>query len=183
MTQLVDARFACGHSSSQLRLKRVSKTGSTGIRRQCLECGEAFETIAKALVPRAGEGLPRFDEDLARCQQDARNAYRQRLWSLVGELAQQRRDAADMSWWQEHDAYLRSPAWAQRRRAVLERDRYRCQARVDGCTGAAEQVHHKTYRYWKNEPLWDLISVCVHCHELLTEQDRARRAQRFGVRP
>jgi hypothetical protein len=183
IAELVEARFACSHPSSQLRLRRVSKSGSTGIRRQCLQCGEAFEIVNKALVPRAGEGLPRFDEDLAQRRQEAQQAYRQKLWALGTQLAQERQESADRNWWLEHDAYLRGPVWARKRRAVLERDRHRCQARIDGCTGEAEQVHHKTYQHWKQEPLWELISVCVHCHELLTAQDRARRAQRYSARP
>lgn len=69
----------------------------------------------------------------------------------------------DAQWFAEHTAYLATPEWAFRRGQVLNRDGYRCQARLKGCRGEATQVHHLTYRHWRNEPLFDLTSVCSTC--------------------
>ena len=37
----------------------------------------------------------------------------------------------------------------------------------------AKEVHHKSYRYWKNEPLFDLVAVCVKCHAEITSMNRS----------
>lgn len=81
----------------------------------------------------------------------------------------------DAQWFAEHRAYLATPDWAVRRSQVLNRDVHRCQACLSGCSGEATQVHHLTYKHWRNEPLFDLVSVCVHCHDLITEMDRENR--------
>jgi 5-methylcytosine-specific restriction endonuclease McrA len=75
-------------------------------------------------------------------------------------------------WLAEHEKYLASDAWAERRAAALLRDKGQCQAQLDGCTGRASQVHHLTYRHWRNEPLFDLASVCTRCHDQITRMDR-----------
>lgn len=76
------------------------------------------------------------------------------------------------AWLAEHDRYLASTAWGLRRAAALQRDKYQCQAKLDRCTRKATQVHHLTYRHWRNEPLFDLASVCSLCHEEITRMER-----------
>jgi 5-methylcytosine-specific restriction endonuclease McrA len=73
--------------------------------------------------------------------------------------------------------YLRSDAWREKRRLVLERDGYRCQL---WHAHVATEVHHTTYAHLGYEPLEDLISLCRACHEAITavlrrERHRARR--------
>lgn len=76
-------------------------------------------------------------------------------------------------WLAAHAEYLRSPEWRAKRRQVLERDRWICQAGLRSCDVAATEVHHITYRHWRNEPLFELMSVCTPCHEEITRMDRA----------
>ena len=70
--------------------------------------------------------------------------------------------------------YLRSSAWAAKRRQVLERDGYRCQAWVQH---VATEVHHKSYEHFGDELLDDLISFCRACHEAITSIVRRDRHQ------
>lgn len=66
------------------------------------------------------------------------------------------------TWLKEHTIYLASDEWKWRRQMVLERDNYLCQ----GClTNRATQVHHLTYKHWRNELLFELVSVCDGCHD------------------
>lgn len=82
-----------------------------------------------------------------------------------------------MTWWDDYNRYLASPQWQRKRQRVLERDSHRCQAQLDGCTGRATEAHHRGgYRYVQNEPLFELIALCHHCHDQITQMDRARRA-------
>lgn len=79
-------------------------------------------------------------------------------------------------WFAAHTEYLKSPEWAFKRGQVLTRDDYRCQAKLKGCERNAVQVHHLTYAHWRNEPLFDLASICVKCHDQITTMDRSGRA-------
>lgn len=74
-------------------------------------------------------------------------------------------------WFKEHSEYLSSFKWKEKRKKVLYRDRYLCQACLEN---AATEVHHITYSHWKNEPLFDLVSVCKKCHDQITEIDRTK---------
>jgi hypothetical protein len=73
--------------------------------------------------------------------------------------------------------YLRSDAWREKRRLVLERDGYRCHLWQQH---VATEVHHTTYAHLGHEPLEDLLSLCRACHQAITtvlrrERHRARR--------
>jgi hypothetical protein len=85
------------------------------------------------------------------------------------------RDLEASRWFAQYDAYLRTPEWLAKRRLVLHRDGGQCQAQLDGCLQAASEVHHLSYAHWRNEPLWELQSVCHWCHEQITSLDRASR--------
>lgn len=71
-------------------------------------------------------------------------------------------------WWAWYDAYLQTEKWQRKRRAVLERDSYQCQACL---STKATQVHHLNYKHVGDEPLFDLISVCERCHTKLHQQE------------
>jgi len=85
-------------------------------------------------------------------------------------------DQPSAEWLAAHARYLESTAWDERRSAVLQRDKFQCQARLDRCTSKATQVHHLSYRHWRNEPLFDLISVCERCHQEITRMERGELA-------
>jgi len=88
--------------------------------------------------------------------------------------------APSPEWLAEHDRYLGSSAWDERRSAVLLRDKYHCLAALEHCTGKATQVHHLSYRHWRNEPLFDLVSVCWTCHETITRMDLREMLENLG---
>jgi hypothetical protein len=83
----------------------------------------------------------------------------------------------DAEWFEQHRAYLETPGWRAKRDAVMARDKKACQANLDGCTRTAEQVHHLTYRHWRNEPLFDLVAVCGNCHVVITRLERQDHAE------
>lgn len=78
----------------------------------------------------------------------------------------------DQQWWKRYNEYLSSPAWKAKARFVLTRDPI-CQ----GCGVASSvQVHHTTYKHIFHEPLFELVALCVKCHDEITAMDRARQA-------
>ena len=60
---------------------------------------------------------------------------------------------------------MRSAAWQRKREKVLKRDNYTCQSCLEE---PANDVHHKSYLHFGNEPLFDLVSVGRKCHPRLT---------------
>ena len=60
-----------------------------------------------------------------------------------------------------YDLYLQSKEWKQKRSEVLFRDGHCCQL-----CGDEEnlRVHHLTYNRVGNEALFDLVTLCSHCH-------------------
>lgn len=163
--QQAEAEFGCAHQQRALRVKTLSN-GALQYRRQCLNCGNGGQAVGKEAV--AGEmrlsDVPPYDEG-------AEDLWYVRQRARADELRAEQSEA----WFAEHSAYLRTSLWMRRRDYVFARDNNRCQAFLPGCTRRAEQIHHLTYAHWKNEPLFDLISLCTACHEQITAMDRGRR--------
>jgi hypothetical protein len=111
----------------------------------------------------------RAEADMHLINFSASRAAASREWEERRLEAGARRSAETEAWWREYDAYLRTDAWHERRAKVLERDEYVCQACL---VRRAVQVHHTTYRHMFAEPLFDLVAVCVACHEEITALDR-----------
>jgi hypothetical protein len=58
-------------------------------------------------------------------------------------------------------AYYASSAWQARCAAVKQR----CGTRCEYCgSRPVQNVHHRTYARWTQEPLEDLMGVCRACH-------------------
>jgi hypothetical protein len=69
----------------------------------------------------------------------------------------------------EHQQYLKTPQWQDMRLKVLKRDDYTCQ----GCLeNPATEVHHITYDNWKNEFMFELMSLCRECHSRFHKKDK-----------
>jgi 5-methylcytosine-specific restriction protein A len=67
--------------------------------------------------------------------------------------------------------FYNSKDWRTLSRTKLERAFWKCEARLEGCTGIAVEVHHikpiQTEEGWNLRLDWDnLEAVCVHCHNL-----------------
>jgi hypothetical protein len=75
-------------------------------------------------------------------------------------------------WWAWYRDYLETPKWKRKRIAVIKRDQV-CKA----CeTRPAVQAHHLSYARVGDEPLFDLVGVCLECHKKL-------HARRRSIRP
>ena len=62
--------------------------------------------------------------------------------------------------------YLNSNKWKDKRLQALKRDNYTCQS----CGSLATEVHHLHYRFFENEPLNELTSLCRECHQKVHEK-------------
>ena len=141
--------------------RRVQSNGAICIGNQCRVCGR-FAVVSKRGVDVAA--LPEYRSN---------EAWGVLLSALSGRDYLREREAHSAIWWAEYDAYLKTPAWQNRRRRVLDRANGICEACLEA---KATQVHHTTYRHAGNEPLWELRAICGSCHEKLTELDRTRES-------
>lgn len=159
----------CEHKRTEIRRKAIAG-GRFQAREQCLDCGDAGEQICKL-----HEATGDFDEAALRAFRDkAFELYGKRNRNRVDAFAQQRAEQ-DRAWWDNYNAYLRSGEWLRSRAYVLMRDRNECQARLAGCISRATQAHHVNYKTFNaigETPTFDLVAVCVPCHEKLTEASR-----------
>ena len=123
---------------------------------QCLECGsQVGSNLSKSAIDGEGE-VPAFDRDL-----------REQWQQKVNEAYAQERINKQKEWRDRYDSHLKSGKWRFKRQRVLVRDNSKCQARMEGCTGDAIDIHHLTYKHLGDEPLFDLVSVCRNCHDKL----------------
>ena len=136
---------------------------------QCLDCGGGWRAVKQSTVPDV-DSLPWYDAELS-----------DRLWR---ELADQRHDQADFDrrlkrqqWWDDYAQYLSSAQWRARADERLRMDNRVCQARVRCRGDYATEVHHLTYAHLGDEPMFDLVSVCHQCHEVITDMDRKNRGE------
>lgn len=142
-------------------------------RYQCVKCGQTVGKGAIKLSDLSSQqraAATRFDKDLQRKKSEER-------WSMYRAEQEAERTEESIAWFSEHDDYTNSKEWKSKRLLVLQRDHHTCTANLVGCLHVATEVHHLTYAHWKNEPLFDLASVCNHCHKMITELDRARRSR------
>jgi hypothetical protein len=139
---------------------------------QCTQCGKRLEPVKRSLIVDVRLVRP-FDFDLRDRITDekcSRRATLKALYELKSEQWNQRNQKQLAEWYRYHhnarrkiyETYIKSEQWRGLRMQVLARDGYVCQV----CKAQrAAQVHHLTYEHFQHEPLEDLLSVCLTCHE------------------
>jgi 5-methylcytosine-specific restriction endonuclease McrA len=157
----------CPHRARQL-VVRTYANGAASAWEQCTACGQAPKAI-KSPVPLAE--LPPWDEGIRERFAEQGRAELERRRNAVAE----ERATRSVEWWAWYDSYRETPRWQELRHRVLERARGTCEAYSDGCTRIATQVHHLTYDHVGDEPIFDLVAICKHCHDKITTRDRENR--------
>lgn len=153
----------CEHKQSGLVKYLLNNTYR--VRNICIDC----HTLHGNFIKQAGLNIneirtidkTKYDQWVS----DQSDKYQSRFSYLY--QANQEREKKE--WFDKHNEYLNSMEWKEKRDEVLSRDGYLCQACLKK---RATQVHHTSYKHWKNEPLYELVSVCDECHEAITEMDR-----------
>lgn len=119
--------------------------------------------IPRAQVPGGGENIEEWDESLRikwrqKWLDESTRAQEARIESHRRELEERKRE-----WWKQYDEFLRSPKWMEKRDIVIKRDGV-CQACLKR---PVQHVHHTTYKYGVDAPLFTLVGVCRTCHQAL----------------
>jgi len=74
--------------------------------------------------------------------------------------------------------YINSPSWKKKRKVRLKMDGYACRLCDEDGTRYRLEVHHRPSSYEKipNESVRDdLVTLCVRCHEMVTDVIREDR--------
>lgn len=145
-------------------VKYQMSDGRWMLREQCKKCAH-FHGSAQSQ-----HGVDMSKMPIAAEQEDTWEAFQEERNELTERLNKKRQEIRFAAM----DKYYDSPEWEERRQKVFKRDNYKCQSCLDA---PAEQCHHLTYEHFKNEPLFDLISVCKACHDKITLIDRENRGQ------
>lgn len=82
-----------------------------------------------------------------------------------------------------YERYIQSSSWQAKRIQRLEIDLHRCRQCGEDGTNHRLEVHHWPDSYPKipDETMYDLVTLCTECHDLLTDkQRRMGNARKFG---
>jgi len=144
----------CEHRTTEMRWRNRT-VGLIGV--QCLECGD---NTRRGWVPHI-EARQQIDDlttlaDWAEIDASDKRPETVDLFPIENDYKADRRVEKA-----EYDEYLASDAWKRRRQKVIERANGMC----EGClTEPARDVHHRTYKHFKQEFAFELLALCRQCH-------------------
>jgi hypothetical protein len=139
---------------------------------QCTSCGKRADkggSLKHSTIDNFKEKVIRseinkFDDDLYKNKSSVYENYNKYCELKYYKKQQDKEDEREhnrIKWFEEHNEYLQTDQWKAIRLKVLKRDNFLCQ----GCLEApATEVHHLSYTHWKNELMFELLSVCYDCH-------------------
>lgn len=142
-----------------------SNNGSAAWRWRCRICRCYYGPAISRSVASQQSPPPKVGPSIQACRDIEREAYHVAFEMQDKERQQARRDMGE-----QYARYLLSPEWRRRRDLVMKRAGGMC----EGCGVAkAAQVHHLTYCRIYEEMLFDLVAICVACHERI-HKDKQR---------
>ena len=156
-------------------VKLITSAGTTQVRNQCQNCGDLRPNSLGGYTKEQRENLPLVDHRKRDERQNKWGELIKSFWSKVSDKRTQQYAQGKQQWMHQYNAYLNSPAWKAKRLLVLKRDNYLCQCCLDAY---ATQVHHKSYQFVDlkgNEPSFDLVAICVPCHEKIEAMKKEQR--------
>lgn len=151
-------------------VKFTHQNNSIHIRKQCMSCGKIDSKYYQKESLNNWEAFPMADLSHRKLNENIDYTKIQEVFKRYDTKSKEVNKNVNFNkFLEEHTQYLKTEDWKKRRTLVLKRDNYLCQSCLEN---KATEVHHKSYRYWKNEPLFELISVCNNCHEIITNMNR-----------
>jgi 5-methylcytosine-specific restriction endonuclease McrA len=154
-----------------IQIKQHEIVGGFQLRKQCITCGcIQGQSVKKSEYP----NHQRFElTNKQKHEEYSQNRYKEGA-DRVAKYKAYFLDNRETAKLKRYDAYLNSPEWANKRQLVLQRDNHICQSCLQP---TATQVHHLHYTHLYNEPLFELVSVCVPCHESITAMDKGQSCE------
>ena len=149
----------CEHAEKR-QCKRIFENGVQHYGFQCCNCGTWFSTAKKSID---------FSRDVFDYDDEIKKRFRIQRTEEFAMIQELRLSNIATKTWAERNArtakyqeYIESEEWKKKRLLVLQRDNFTC----CGCLmEPAIHVHHLTYRNLGSELAYELVSLCVRCHE------------------
>src|SRR5690554_1119553 len=165
----------CEHSKISYVLNDKGKASS--VVKQCLSCGYKPNGLFKKSL--LEEGYSFFNPVLHASNLKRQEIFEEDINKLLSAYAYKRMCRIKSEWFnEEYNNYLSTNTWRQKRERVLKRDKRTCRA----CgKNEATQVHHLSYRFVGNEPLYDLASICTRCHNKISKMDENEIKTNFNI--
>jgi 5-methylcytosine-specific restriction endonuclease McrA len=102
--------------------------------------------------------LKKWDPVLVEEWDKRRTAY----WEDRRRQYENERDEENRQFWERYNRHMKSEKWQAIRRRVFAR----CKGICEGCAERrAVHVHHLSYEHLGDELLYELVGVCLSCHE------------------
>lgn len=157
--KITDTEITCDHSNFYYA-KRIASNGIATGGKCCTSCG-CFIPVKKT-YSKKWDSVPIWDR-----------SFRDSWYKQLDDWHEKRRQRQKQIWFNAHTEYLKSDIWLRKRDLVMRRSNNKCEAKLIGCLGIASQVHHLSYRNWRQEPLGDLQAICSFCHSYITSVSRS----------
>ncbi|MEJ8756807.1 hypothetical protein WG947_07375 [Pontibacter sp. H259] len=171
----VDLGLPCCSVPNLRHTEREIRGGSKQITLQCLNCGHAIgnQAVAKNKVP-IGEVIVPFnyklnDDYITRLYQEFKEPTDKAQELRYALNVEQKRKEFD-EWLDKHYyPYLKTDKWKRKEKYVLMRDNFLCQACLEK---EATIAHHTSRQFFQNEPLFDLVAICLPCKGKIIDIER-----------
>ena len=147
-------KLECKHDRTETRF-RLASNGGKMFKPQCLRCGEVIgnKWLPHSEVQNIEKTLP-IDDEFRRFNVELKSELQKELRAIIAGVERE-------EFFDEYDDYLKSPEWRHRRILVIDR----CNGLCEGCRERkVEEVHHLTYKHYRNEFLFELVGLCNECH-------------------
>ena len=129
---------------------------------ECSDLGFDFEKGTSQITPFSKNFGDSFYVEFCRAEEQWEKSLHEKT-AYYREQAQEIQDKHQNKPWRLplYQEYLQSREWKQKRSEVLFRDGHSCQL----CGDEEDlQIHHLTYNRVGDEALFDLVTLCSHCH-------------------
>jgi hypothetical protein len=130
-----------------------------------IESAHSEKIKQRATELRREEAIPNFDELCP--EQDAPSTEWRSAFETVRSVNNLSSEERNELFWSLYEKYLWSSSWSKTRKRVSEEKGDECTAKLSGCEGDADHIHHTSYEHIGAEPMWELMPVCHACHEVL----------------
>ena len=154
-------QYECCSNQKKIRLRVEQKNGIVQ-RMGCSNCKYIFGTQLKRSID--FDKLPYVSIKRMQEIKDLQNRNNEIAMQKVKIYHSAFLERSKNKMREQYHEYRLTQKWKEKRLIVLERDNNLCQ----GCRkNKATEVHHLTYEHIGNEMLFELVSVCRSCHNLI----------------
>ena len=158
----------CCDTQNLKYVRFIMSNGADAVRAQCFSCGYLHGKFYPKLSIAIYKSLQMWSETMREAYYEKRKTLGISISKEFSEITEWIRDKKFEAITSDEDSdyknYLRSDQWKEKRLLVLKRDKHICQSCM---VSKAQDVHHLTYQFIYNEPLFTLVSVCRPCHEAI----------------